>query len=656
MGLALHDKIGVGASASVDDVLGSDSKPPRLRHFLLHKRFVIVADDADTEGCSELLLHVPQSTQPCALVLTSQYGSDIIRQLEGSQRSGDLVRIQLQCFEPEVSMQLVDSVCSHDDYALSRGSLLAWLSQVLKELGQLPLAVRLFAEWLHQELAQAALQKIAVDVADLQARWAHEYANDVDEAAGVLGSVIGSRGLRATVRLALHNLQKLKSSEENEACRQLLGLLALCPPVQVPWSLFDGGFTQVPGVVKNQKSADQPAALSFARGAHVDVDGSSLEYVSPVGLHCQVRGDKSGVNPGIIHGVNGSEIVVERHQKSERVQYGRVIVEQGDLEMKDGRCMLRLGMYQPVAGSPCSSSKGVTGIITCSVVHDDPSTFDSRRQVVVLTPDSLFFADVWLQYISRRFMSCSRDLFFAVFMTSFHTYFGWSYRILGFVFVMLHFTLELFAAFSLVSYFPVRLLLAFVPGASRLNAGDALSVFWHMLHVVTALLSRSQRLPKFAISVAYLAVALASPVVSVFHLELNLRIAPLAAALYFCFIPVLGDWPSVSATFALKMAHADVNFIVMAVAFLVLNIFKHHRLVHEYKARVSAITIPGSDNISVHNGHLCSKRRAPPKHYRCSGRVLQRHEDDTVSVAFGCESGACLLRAPRARICCVHDA
>ena len=125
MGLALHDKIGVGASASVDDVLGSDSKPPRLRHFLLQKRFVIVADDADTEGCSELLLHVPQSTQPCALVLTSQYGSDIILQLEGSLRSGDLVRIQLQCFEPEVSMQLVDSVCSHDDYALSRGS--CWL-------------------------------------------------------------------------------------------------------------------------------------------------------------------------------------------------------------------------------------------------------------------------------------------------------------------------------------------------------------------------------------------------------------------------------------------------------------------------------------------------------------------------------------------------
>jgi len=58
---------------------------------------------------------------------------------------------------------------------------------------------------------------------------AHEYANDVDEAAGVLGSVIGSRGLRATVRLALHNLQKLKSSEENEACRQAAGAAGAVP-------------------------------------------------------------------------------------------------------------------------------------------------------------------------------------------------------------------------------------------------------------------------------------------------------------------------------------------------------------------------------------------------------------------------------------------
>jgi hypothetical protein len=414
--------------------------------------------------------------------------------------------------------------------------------------------------------------------------------------------------------------------------------------------------------VKKQKSADQPAALSLARGTHVNVDGSSLEYVSPVGLHCQVKGVRGGADPGIIQGVNGSEIVVESHQKSERVQYGRVIVEQGDLEMKDGRCMLRLATYQPVAGSQCSSSKGVTGIINCSVVHDDFNTFDSRRQAVVLNPDSLAFADVWLQYISRRFMSCSRDLFFAVFMASLHTYFGWSYWVLGFVFAMLHLSFNMFAVFSLVSYFlfddsfwhvmglliPVQLLMAFVPGASRLNF-SSLSVLRQMVRVFTVLFSRSQRLPKFAIIVAYLAVALASPVVSVFHLDLNLRIAPLAAALYFCFLPVLGDWPSVSATFALKMAHAHVNFVVVAVAFLALNILKHHRLVHEYKARVSAITIPGSDDISVHNGHLCFKRRVPPKHYRCSGRVLRRHEDDTVSVVFGCESGACLLRAPRAR-------
>jgi hypothetical protein len=117
----------------------------------------------------------------------------------------------------------------------------SWLTQVLEQLGQLPLAVRLFAEWLHQELAQSIPERATVDLAGLQARWRDAYAKNDDDDAGILNaSVIGSRGLRATVRLALHNLQKLNSSEEIEACRQLLGLLALCPPVKVPWSLFDG--------------------------------------------------------------------------------------------------------------------------------------------------------------------------------------------------------------------------------------------------------------------------------------------------------------------------------------------------------------------------------------------------------------------------------
>lgn len=47
-----------------------------------------------------------------------------------------------------------------------------------------------------------------------------------------------SRGLQGTVQLALHLLRLHPHEAE---CRQLLAFLALCPPVQTPWSLFDGG-------------------------------------------------------------------------------------------------------------------------------------------------------------------------------------------------------------------------------------------------------------------------------------------------------------------------------------------------------------------------------------------------------------------------------
>jgi hypothetical protein len=152
LGLTIYDKLGLGSSATVDDVLGSDTKPQRLRSFLQKHRFVIVADDCDAEGCSELLRHVPQSIKPCALVVASQYGSDVIPQLEGSASAADLVRIHLDCFQPHVSLQLVDAICGHDNSSSVRDDLLQWMTGVLDHLGQLPLAVRLFAEWLYQEL------------------------------------------------------------------------------------------------------------------------------------------------------------------------------------------------------------------------------------------------------------------------------------------------------------------------------------------------------------------------------------------------------------------------------------------------------------------------------------------------------------------------
>ena len=65
------------------------------------------------------------------------------------------------------------------------------------------------------------------------AEW-RETSADVVLAAGAEHS----RGLQGPVRLALH---VLRSTPHAHACTQLLAMLALCPPVQTPWSLFDGG-------------------------------------------------------------------------------------------------------------------------------------------------------------------------------------------------------------------------------------------------------------------------------------------------------------------------------------------------------------------------------------------------------------------------------
>jgi hypothetical protein len=48
MGLALAAQLNVGTAASVDDVL------PRLTECLRSHRFVIIADDADSEALGEL--------------------------------------------------------------------------------------------------------------------------------------------------------------------------------------------------------------------------------------------------------------------------------------------------------------------------------------------------------------------------------------------------------------------------------------------------------------------------------------------------------------------------------------------------------------------------------------------------------------------------
>jgi hypothetical protein len=236
-----------------------------------------------------------------------------------------------------VSLQLVDAVCGHDNYSSVRDDLLQWMTGVLDHLGQLPLAVRLFAEWLHQELLQAAHDKATVDVADLRSRWDREYADEADDCAGVLGSVIGSRGLRATVRLALGIL---KAHGDYEPCRQLLGLLALCPPVEVPWSLFDGG-------INGEGS-------QLLRGTRVEFSREclSLEFVSSVGERCRVTRLKSGkLAPKPRHATVANDHVTDgkiciEYDEGDVVSIPVVDLEFGlhirSVQCDGGRCVLQL--------------------------------------------------------------------------------------------------------------------------------------------------------------------------------------------------------------------------------------------------------------------------------------------------------------------------
>jgi tetratricopeptide (TPR) repeat protein len=264
MGLALAEQLMVGTSASVDEVL------LRLKKFLQTQRFVILADDADTEVLDELLKHVPKSSKPCALVLTSQFGQDITQDLLQRSRENRLPfsfsmksdsDIQLDKFDPDTALELVGKMClaqnydsfnrldhAHDLYTPAPPpesgqdrethrafcffwSIRSWLREALKQknLDYLPLAVHALSMWLRQEL-----QRSDSNAASMLTRWSIAINDDF-----VGESSSGHRAINATVRLALHNIGS-RFSELDDACRQLLGLLALCRPQEVPWSLFDG--------------------------------------------------------------------------------------------------------------------------------------------------------------------------------------------------------------------------------------------------------------------------------------------------------------------------------------------------------------------------------------------------------------------------------
>jgi hypothetical protein len=393
LGHSLGGAIGVVSGSPQDVVLAA------LQHLFKNSRYVLLIDDADAEGLSHVLQFLPVSEQPRALIITSQ--SLTCASVKGQLLIvGDVGPIQfhkrLQLFSPQECMMLMSKVCKNCDALLRFDALLRKedeLRAVFGDgLGYLPLAVRLFANWSRMQFTenmkphledkrikwQAAFNsaKMVADNAKMtkddrklledQFEINYEAATGHGAAAAdalllqwkiSMDSVVlqadakYTRGLLGTVRLALLQLQSLRSDVKKfpkEASKQLLGLLSLCPPVQVPWSLFDGG--------------TKGEAQLLVRGARVEVTGTSLEYVSPVGERCRVT-----------RMTNGGALLKEplyARVVSDRVEGGQLEIESCDGRVfriptehniefdphiggqcyKDGICTLQLQTPVPATG------------------------------------------------------------------------------------------------------------------------------------------------------------------------------------------------------------------------------------------------------------------------------------------------------------------
>lgn len=301
MGRSLGGPINVASGSPRDVVLIA------LKRFFKTTRYVLLIDDADHDGLSFVLQFLPVSTQSCTIIITSQSLTFDAVNLLVTQRGSASIQFhkELKLFTRIECMQLMRRICEYCDALLQNEDV---LFAIFEDLGHLPLAIRLFAEWSRRqfnenmkphssdmELKMKAEIQIAKRVAkeagrkfeDKDKKFAEaQFRVDYDAQTGYMTAAAQkllrqwkremqqsksvlqadarySRGLLGTVRLALLLLESLPS-EMNCACKQLLGLLSLCPPAQVPWSLFDGG--------------SKGEARFLVRGARVEVHGMSLEY------------------------------------------------------------------------------------------------------------------------------------------------------------------------------------------------------------------------------------------------------------------------------------------------------------------------------------------------------------------------------------------
>lgn len=266
---SLGSKIDVSTSCTPIEALS------KLKSHLGHSRFVAIIDDANADGLRAAADWIPVSTALHALLVTSQQPAEELAAIEISH--GLFEKVDLLQFDLSTSVDLITKICSRCPAIITQTDC---LQDIAGCMDNLPLGVRLFAEWCQSQYQRhsRALRddkkryfeaaKIAADAAclpydpavvDLQFRddcltrtcvcdefgvaqrifreWMSD--KDVSDKQVLQSTSKHPRGLIGTVRLVLLEFERLPLEDAN-ACSQLLSILAMCPSNNTPWSLFLG--------------------------------------------------------------------------------------------------------------------------------------------------------------------------------------------------------------------------------------------------------------------------------------------------------------------------------------------------------------------------------------------------------------------------------
>jgi tetratricopeptide (TPR) repeat protein len=266
---SLGSKIGVAADSLPRQALD------KFKGHLSDLRFIAIIDDATGDGLQAAAQFVPVSSALYSVILTSQQPPGELAALDAAH--GMFEKRELSKFDDSSSFQLLQNLCKPCSALIAEKDHLAGIA---RRMYHLPLAVRLFGEYSRSRYqreakamkearkafmttAQAAATAVGApfdeEFADLKFRKEHLASSGACDEIGIARRILNDwtsradiedkevlqssdkhpRGLVGTVRLALYELERLDTVDAHRS-RQLLSILALCPSVRTPWSLFVG--------------------------------------------------------------------------------------------------------------------------------------------------------------------------------------------------------------------------------------------------------------------------------------------------------------------------------------------------------------------------------------------------------------------------------